>query len=144
MQLTKHTDFAFRTLMYLALMPSDQATIKEIAERFDIPKSHLMKVANSLVHHGLVQASRGKTGGIRLAKKPEEIGLRQVVEWMENTLEPLDCAGQPCVILKSCQLKFKLSQARDAFLDSLGQFTLADVIDTPTRNELHTIQLHLG
>ena len=144
MRLTLHSDYALRVLMYTGLNRDRLSTITEIAQHFRISKSHLMKVANSLVHHGLVQASRGKTGGIRLAKKPEEIGLRQVVEWMENTLEPLDCAGQPCVILKSCQLKFKLSQARDAFLDSLGQFTLADVIDTPTRNELHTIQLHLG
>ena len=137
MQLTKHTDFAFRSLIYMASMPDQMVTIQAIADRFNIPKSHLMKVISKLVSQGYVKSIRGKQGGVLLAKPATEISLREVVEVMETTLEPIDCIGQQCVILNACQLKFALAGARDAYLDYLGKSTLADVVDQPTSIILH-------
>lgn len=137
MQLTKHTDFAFRSLIFMASMPDEMATIKVISERFKIPKSHLMKVISTLVANGYVKSVRGKQGGVLLAKPATEISLREVVEVMENTLEPIDCIGQECVILKTCQLKSVLAGARDSYLEHLGKFTLADIMNDPTSHILH-------
>ena len=137
MQLTKHTDFAFRSLIFMASMPDEMVTIKLMADRFEIPKSHLMKVISTLVAKDFVKSIRGKQGGVLLAKPATEINLREVVEAMEKTLEPIDCAGQKCVILKACQLKFALAGARDSYLEHLEGFTLADIIDEPTTHILH-------
>lgn len=137
MQLTKHTDFAFRSLIFMATMPNELATIKAMAERFDIPKSHLMKVISKLVAHGYVNSVRGKQGGVLLAKPAADITLREVIEVMENTLEPIDCVGQHCVILKTCQLKHALAGARDSYLEHLAGMTLADIVDEPTSITLH-------
>ena len=137
MQLTKHTDFAFRSLIFMATMPNELATIKAMAERFDIPKSHLMKVISKLVAHGYVKSVRGKQGGVLLAKPAADITLREVIEVMENTLEPIDCVGQHCVILKTCQLKYALAGARDSYLEHLAGMTLADIVDEPTSITLH-------
>ena len=137
MQLTKHTDFAFRSLIFMASMPDEMVTIKQMAERFGIPKSHLMKVISTLVAKGYVKSVRGKQGGVLLAKPAAEISLRSVVEAMEKTLEPIDCAGQKCVILEACQLKFILGGARDSYLEYLDKFTLADIINQSTAHILH-------
>ncbi|WP_269621074.1 RrF2 family transcriptional regulator [Zhongshania sp. BJYM1] len=139
MQLTKHTDFAFRTLIYLASMPTESTTIQDVADRFDMPKSHLMKVVSTLVANGYVHSIRGKQGGISLAKTPEEITLREVLELMEKTLEPLDCVGQDCLILKTCRLKRTLKSAQDKYLVHLGGYSIADMVDTPTINVIHLL-----
>ncbi len=49
MGITLHTDYAFRVLMYLGTCSERRVTIKEVAERFDISRSHLMKVVTALV-----------------------------------------------------------------------------------------------
>ena len=125
----------------MASMPDDLATIKVMAERFEIPKSHLMKVISTLVANGYVTSVRGKQGGVKLAKPPEDISLKEVVVVMENTLEPIDCVGQNCVILKTCQLKFVLAGARDSYLEYLAGFTLADILGQETTHILHKVDI---
>lgn len=137
MQLTKHTDFAFRALIYLASMPAETATIQEIADKFDMPKSHLMKVVSTLVAHGYIRSIRGKQGGISLARSSDEITLKEVLVLMEKTLEPLDCVGQNCLILKTCRLKWTLKSAQDKYLEYLNEYSIADMIDSPTTNVIH-------
>ena len=73
MQLTKHTDYAFRVLIYLAGMSEERTTIQAITETFDISKTHLMKVVNELANKGWVASTRGKNGGIRLGVAPESV-----------------------------------------------------------------------
>ena len=84
MNITQHTDYALRVLMYLGAVPERRVTIKEVAERFDISRSHLMKIVTELVAKGFVDGARGKGGGLRLARAASEIGL----------LPAQRCAGQ--------------------------------------------------
>ncbi len=132
MQLTKHTDYAFRTLIYLASNPEQLANIQQIAETFELSKSHLMKVVNKLVNQGWVESIRGKKGGIRLAVAPEAIGVAEVVEQMENTMTPINCEEPVCILNSACSLKSVLWQAQQEYLQYLEQYTLADVINDPT------------
>ena len=74
MNITQHTDYALRVLMYLGAVPERRVTIKEVAERFDISRSHLMKIVTELVAKGFVDGARGKGGGLRLARAASEIG----------------------------------------------------------------------
>ena len=49
MQLTHYTDFSLRVLIYLSLQEDRKlVTASDIAERFDIARNHLVKVANRL------------------------------------------------------------------------------------------------
>jgi Rrf2 family nitric oxide-sensitive transcriptional repressor len=134
MQLTKHTDFSFRMLIYLAMMQQDQTTIQKITERFDISKSHAMKIVNKLVHAGWIKSVRGKNGGIALACDPHEISLKAVIELMENTLEPVNCDVPPCLISGACQLKGILGEAQQQYLNYLAPLSLANLINTETQN----------
>lgn len=130
MRLTKHTDYAFRVLIYLASMPEDQlSTVQQIAEKFDMSRSHIMKVVHKLAGVGLVHASRGQHGGIRLGQPKETINLRAVIELMEATLAPVSCDGPICIIKKNCILKNILSDAQRQFLEHVEQYTLADLAE---------------
>ena len=70
MQLTRHTDYALRLLIFLAGIGDRRASIAEVAEAQAVSRTHLMKIANALVHAGFVEATRGRGGGIRLAHPP--------------------------------------------------------------------------
>jgi Rrf2 family nitric oxide-sensitive transcriptional repressor len=128
MQLTKHTDYAFRVLIYLASLPDDRlATVQEIAERYGVSRSHMMKIVNKLATAGFVHASRGQHGGLRLGRPREAINLRSVIELMEATLTPVNCDDPVCLIRRDCTLKNILFDAQRQFLEHVGRYTLADL-----------------
>ncbi|NDP48152.1 MAG: Rrf2 family transcriptional regulator [Sulfuriferula multivorans] len=130
MRLTKHTDYAFRVLIYLASMPEDRiSTVQEIAEQFDISRSHIMKIVHKLAGAGLIHTSRGQHGGIKLGKPMEKIDLRSVIELMEATLAPVNCDDPVCIIKKNCTLKNILFDAQRQFLEHVEHYTLADLAE---------------
>ncbi|MDN4501995.1 Rrf2 family transcriptional regulator [Alteromonadaceae bacterium BrNp21-10] len=129
MQLTKYTDYALRVLTYLAVMPQgEQANIEQISQKYDLSIHHLKKIVQQLGVFGLVETRRGKGGGISLLKLPQQINIGEVVGLMENTLEVIDCHTSPCKILPACHLKNILAEATQAFMVTLNQYTLADLI----------------
>jgi Rrf2 family nitric oxide-sensitive transcriptional repressor len=130
MNITQHTDYAFRVLMYLGTCPARRVTIKEVAERFDISRTHLMKVVTALVANGFVDGARGKGGGLRLARAPAQIGLGDVVRQMEPSLELVECFGSKshCLLDPACRLKGALGGALQAFFAALDRLTLADLV----------------
>ena len=77
MKLTNYSDYALRSLIYLAVTPKDGelANIDDIAQAYDISKSHLTKIIHQLGKLGYIESVRGKGGGIRLAKDPSEINI---------------------------------------------------------------------
>jgi len=132
MQLTRHTDFALRTLIFLSLKEGGGlATIGEIAECFAIPRNHLVKVVHRLGRLGYIQTFRGKGGGVCLGRAPGEVRLGAVVRAMEATLDMVDCHRSVCPLATECQLKTLLNEARNAFIAVLDQYTLVDLQQQP-------------
>ncbi|MDP2265305.1 MAG: Rrf2 family transcriptional regulator [Thiobacillus sp.] len=130
MRLTKHTDYAFRVLIYLASIPEDRlSTVQEIAGQFDVSRSHIMKIVQKLAGAGLIHASRGQHGGIKLGQPKEAIDLRSVIELMEATLAPVNCDDPVCLIKKNCRLKNILFEAQRQFLEHVEHYTLADLAE---------------
>lgn len=131
MQLTRYTDYAFRTLLYLNHSSERLVTISEIAEAYGISRNHLVKVVHALGRLGFIETYRGKRGGIRLGRAPEAIHLDEVVRHMEDRLEPVNCDTPPCPIRELCQLRGATHAAMDAFLATLASYTLADIAQDP-------------
>ena len=117
-------------MIAMGACPERRVTIKEVAESFDISRSHLMKIVNQLVTLGFVEGSRGKGGGLRLNRAPAEIGVGEVVRQMEPGFDLVDCfrAESSCLLSPGCRLKGALHTALQAFLGALDEVTLADLI----------------
>ena len=131
MQLTLYTDYSLRVLVYLGLKGESLSTISEIARHYGISRNHLVKVVHNLAGHGYVRTSRGKGGGMRLARPPEEINIGEVVRHTEGTFNIVECfdtEGSGCPITPICKLKGVLYRATRSFLEVLDQYTLADVL----------------
>lgn len=131
MRLTAYTDFSLRVLMYLALHPDRRPTIAEIAARYGISRAHLMKVVYQLGLAGYVETTRGKGGGLVLAKPADQITIGEVVRRTEPDMALVACfdpGAPPCIIAPACRLKGKLYEAKSAFLQVLDDCTLAEVM----------------
>lgn len=133
MRLTFYTDYALRVLLYLGTRPNRTVTISEVAEAYGVSKNHLMKVATHLATGGYITATRGNGGGMRLAQKPEDIVIGEVVRHTENDFDLVGCfeAGGPgCRIESACLLRTSLRKALEAFFRVLDDYTLADLLVT--------------
>jgi Rrf2 family nitric oxide-sensitive transcriptional repressor len=130
-RLTIYTDYALRLLMYLAVKEDGLATIAEIAASYDISRNHLMKVAHQLGLAGYVETVRGRSGGLRLAKPADEIGLGEVVRSTEQDMALVPCfdpAAPNCAITPCCGLRSALGRASAAFLAVLDEYSLGDLV----------------
>jgi len=139
-KLNKLTDHALRVLIYLASLEADKlATITEVTTAFSLSRDSVTKLVQKMAKAGFIKAIRGKSGGIRLGLAADEINLRAVVELMEPTLAPVNCAQPSCILSKNCELKTILFTASEQFLSHIGQFTLADV-SKPNSDTVYVIK----
>jgi Rrf2 family nitric oxide-sensitive transcriptional repressor len=131
MEVSLHSDYSFRVLIYLALHGEGLSQIKPIAESFGISEHHLIKVVQNLVKFGYVASYRGRGGGIKLAMEPAKINLGQVFRHTEPNLKLLSCFDpsiKECRIAGFCDLQGVFDAALRAFLRELDHVTLEDVI----------------
>jgi Rrf2 family transcriptional regulator, nitric oxide-sensitive transcriptional repressor len=138
MHLTQYTDYSLRVLMYTAVKQEKELSqIREISEAYLISKNHLMKVVYQLGKLGYIETVRGRNGGIRLLKSPEEINIGKVVRETEDNFHIVECFDSErnqCPITSVCKLQFALGDALQAYLKVLDQYTLADI--TKNKEEL--------
>lgn len=130
MRLTQFSDYSLRVLLYLSQHKDRSITIGEIAEWYGISKAHLVKVAHKLATLGYVASTQGKGGGLRLGKPADEVTVEAIVRQTEpdfHTVECFDKARNACRITMTCRLKHVLHGATEAFLASLGKYSLADI-----------------
>jgi len=141
MHITQHTDYALRVLIFLASNEHRLPTIQEISERFEVSRSHLMKVVNQLIRNGFVEGIRGKGGGLRLARPASEILIGDVVRKMETDLVLVECFSDEsrCLLTPNCKLKGVFADALKAFLASLDKVALSQVLTPSQRQLLHVL-----
>ena len=132
MRLTRFTDYSLRVLIYLGQNNQNSVTINQISESYDISKNHLMKVVSNLTRLKFVIAQRGPGGGIQLNRAPEDISLNDLIRNTEKHLADTDSEQVPDhhELTADTRLKSYLKSAMQAYLDALGCFTLADVLES--------------
>ena len=132
MQLKKYTDYALRVLIFVGMKHEGElASIKEISETYNISHNHVSKVVHELSKEQLIETVQGRYGGIRLAKRVEEINVGEVVRKIEQDFVLLECFDREqnhCIISPVCKLKHALHEALEAFFAVLDGYTLEDLI----------------
>lgn len=129
MQLTYHTDYALRVLIYLMSRPGQKVTTREMAEFYGVSLNHLTKVAKALTRAGWLVTARGAGGGVMLAPHTPDTRLGEIVRLTESG-DLVECFSPPtntCPIAGACHLKPVLYKARKAFFDVLDAHTVRDL-----------------
>jgi Rrf2 family nitric oxide-sensitive transcriptional repressor len=138
--LALHTDFALRTLLYLATKRG-RSTVSEVADFYEISANHLGKVVHQLGRLGYVRNVRGPGGGIELVRDVVGITIGEVVRDFEgrgvHLLECVDTPGQ-CVIQPGCILRRVFAEAERRQMDYLDGVTLVALL--PVTGDLVTLK----
>ena len=139
MRLTAFTDYSLRVLIHVATAPEGRTTIAQVARAFDISEHHLVKVVHLLGREGLLLNTRGRNGGLALARPPAAINVGAVVRVTEGGDVPAECFEENgrCVLTPVCKLSGVLADALAAFYRVLDGHTLADLI--ANRNSIDSI-----
>ncbi|TXS32461.1 Rrf2 family transcriptional regulator [Streptomyces sp. ms191] len=134
MRLTKFTDLALRAVMRLAVSEQDDpAATREVAEEMAVPYAHMAKVVTRLQHLGVVEARRGRGGGLTLTGTGRHASVGWLVRTLEGEEEVVACEGDPpCPLRTACRLRGVLREAQEAFYRTLDPLTVADLVESPT------------
>ena len=127
--------YALRVMIDLAEHQGDgYIPLKEIAARQEISEKYLEAILKSLVRERMLVGLRGKGGGYKLSRPPEEYTVGSIVRLTEDGLVPVACLesrANPCPRTAQCRtlpLWKKLGEVIDGFLDS---YTIADLMAAP-------------
>ncbi|MBZ4018733.1 RrF2 family transcriptional regulator [Streptomyces purpurogeneiscleroticus] len=139
MRLTKSTDLALRTVMFLAVRDT-ASTAREVAQAMQVPHSHLAKVAARIQHLGVVEGRRGRGGGLALTAAGRRASVGWLVRELEGVGDVVDCEGDPpCPLAGACRLRRALREAQEAFYASLDPLTVDDLTASPAGPVLLTL-----
>lgn len=132
MRLSLQTDYAIRTLMFLASRPG-RHTIPDVAQFYQISEPHVAKVVNQLARLGFVRSIRGVGGGIEIGRPADRITIGEIIRSFEGTMHLIDCVGMEnfCVIQPACKLRGVLKEAERRQMDYLDNVTLSEVLPSP-------------
>lgn len=135
--LTAKGKYGLKALVYLAQFEEHRlALVSDIAASNNIPKKFLDAILGELRNAGFVQSRKGKGGGYRLARRPEDIMVGSVVRVLDGPLAPIPCASRtryrPCddCDVATCQVRHMMLVVRNAIAEVLDVTTLAQMRDT--------------
>ena len=143
MMISTRGRYALRVMIDLAKrQTSDFTPLKEIAARQEISEKYLESIVKNLVQNGFLEGLRGKGGGYRLVRAPEEYTVGSILRLMEGSLAPVACLEQralPCSREEKCRtlpMWKKLYAMLNDFFDGV---TLADLIDSERSGDNYVI-----
>ncbi len=113
-------------------------TLRDIAGRQDISEKYLESIVKELVRHELVTGLRGKGGGYRLSKAPEDIGVGDVLRFMEGGLAPVACLEEGhkvCPRASVCRTLTFWRGLDEAIRQYTDGYTIADLMRTEDGND---------
>ena len=131
MQLSKFTDYAFRTLIYLGKNKEKLSVVDKMAVELEISEHHLKKVVNKLAKTDYIISLKGRNGGLKLGMDPKNINLGSVIKVTEENLNLVQCMSnsEVCPLLNDgCKLKCIISKSLDSFIDEMSKYTLQDIL----------------
>jgi Rrf2 family protein len=136
MKISTRTEYGLRVLVTLARLGPDDAclSLTEIAKREKLPHAYLEQLVGDLRRSGLVTATRGQSGGYRLAKPSPEIAIADAVRALEGPLLEMPCAGaadlEHCDRPQPCSVHEVFQRVYESLSGTLGATTLAEVVAT--------------
>jgi len=135
MRLTQFSEYALRLLIFAAAHPERLVTVEEAAASYGISRTHLMKVANLLVRQDFLKGVRGRSGGLMLARQPEDISLGAIIRVTEPAFSIVECFGEAegRSLLSLDRWRGILSAAMEAFEAELDRHSLCDLAADPAR-----------
>ena len=132
MNVTSKGRYALRVMMDLAQHPEDGfVSLKTVADRQGISMKYLEMIVGHLKKAELVESTRGKEGGYRLCRRPEDYSVGEILHCLEDNLAPVACIRDGSIACYHAELCLtipmwkELDDITNTYLESI---TLADLL----------------
>ena len=123
--------YALRVMIDLAEHQAERyVPLKEVAARQDISEKYLEDSLKVLVQNSFLEGLRGKGGGYRLTRSPDQYTVAEILLLTEGSLAPVSCLtpGAPaCERMANCRTYTMWKGLNDLIADYFGKITLADL-----------------
>ena len=133
MRVTKRTNIEMRVLMFCAANTWRLVTSTEIADRCDASEDQLAQVINKLAQLRFPHTQRGRNGGLSLGRPADQINIGDVFRVLEAPVPLAECfadVDNTCPLTEACRLRTALTDAVEAFYQSLDPITLDALVCT--------------
>jgi Rrf2 family protein len=152
LQLTKRTEYGLIALTHLAQRAGSVSSVREICERYPVPRRLVAEVLKDLCHAQLVESRRGSSGGYALARAPEAITVGDVVGALEGHPSLTSCVSlglyiaHSCDVEHVCPIRSPIETLRLELWKLLTRTTLRDLLahPLPARHERPTMETLIG
>ena len=128
--LTKNTDYAIQALLHLAQQPGEFVSSSQIAKTNYIPLMFIRRILQVLSGEGIVASREGISGGVKLAKKPKDIRIIDLMRLFQGEVGITECMFRKkfCHNTKRCALRRHLKRIEDKLIQELHPLTLNDLV----------------
>lgn len=131
LEITRQADYALRATMEVARMDFGERTpTATIADAQSIPLPFLAKIVSQLVVRGILEATRGASGGVSLARPADTITMLEVVEAIDGPITINRCTRDPsvCEFSSTCPFCEIFVDAQQMLVDKLANTTLRHIV----------------
>jgi Rrf2 family nitric oxide-sensitive transcriptional repressor len=110
-----------------------ELTTRQVAESVNVGYSHAVKVVARLQRLGVLEARRGRSGGLTLSQDGRAQSLGKLLRELEGVGDVVGCEDHPpCPLRASCHLRGLLRRAQESFYTTLDPITINDLVQGAT------------
>lgn len=137
-RISKMTDYALVILAFLSKEPKNYVQANDIAQQTHINKPTTAKVLKILAKCGLLESSRGATGGYKLTKVPTSISVAEIIQSLEGPMAIMDCTlgKEHCAIYNNCEINAPWSKINHVIVQALEKVKLSDLLPAANSGEI--------
>ena len=129
--LTRDTDYAIRSLCYIAKNSKRIVSVTELVSNLKIPRPFLRKILQELNKKGVLESFKGKGGGFRLGTSAKKIFIVDVVGCFQGPIKMQEHLFKKglCPNIKTCVLKKRLDIIEKRMIAELDRVSIASLIN---------------
>lgn len=143
LRISKLTDYGTVILAQMARDPARTYSATSLAQAIDLPLGTVSKLLKLLSRSGLLSSYRGKQGGYRLAKPPQQISLARVIEVLEGPVAVTECSQRSglCKLEARCAIRRQWQGVNGVIYQALQSLSLDTLLKTPGSSELIGVKI---
>lgn len=128
--ITRNTDYAIRAICFMAENKKEITSVSELVEKLKIPRPFLRKILQALNKKGVLTSFKGKSGGFKLRRKPQDIFITDLIEAFQGPIELNRCIFKKklCSSVDKCILKGKIEEIEQRVVSELGLITIGSLL----------------
>ncbi len=130
LKLSKKTEYAIIALLDMASNGHDQlTTVKDLSQKYNIPRDLMGKVMQSLARNGLILSQQGVKGGYKIARPAAEININVIIQAVDGPISLVDCKihdRENCEQIEFCNIKSPMHFIHSELLNFFNGITLQD------------------